>query len=158
MQAFRLLRRTGATGLEPATFGFGDRPFSGRGAGSRARPAPRSRSRSPLCATRDAFAGRSHAEIASFNRYLGVAVGEYLGYLLTGTWTALAAIAMLQSSSFEAWLAWPGIAIGVLLVIGSFEFVGRFEEKGWKLAGTIVPIAYTVWSLWLVAAGIVLVT
>ena len=31
-----------------------------------------------------------------------------------------------------------------------------FEENGWKLAGTIVPIAYTGWSLWLVATGIVL--
>jgi len=93
----------------------------------------------------------------SFNRYLGVAVGECLGYLLTGAWTVLAALAMLQSSTFEAWLAWPGVAIGVLLVIGSLEFVGGFEENGWKLAGTIVPIAYTVWSLWLVTTGIALV-
>jgi hypothetical protein len=43
-----------------------------------------------------------------------------------------------------------------LLVVGSLEFVGRFEEHGWKLAATIVPIAYTAWSLWLLAAGIVL--
>jgi len=38
--------------------------------------------------------------------------------------------------------------------VGSFEFVGRFEEAGWKLAGTLVPIAYSAWSLWLVAAGV----
>ena len=63
------------------------------------------------------------------------------------------AIAMLQSSAFDAWLAWPGIAVGALLVLGSLEFVGRFEENGWKLAGTIVPIAYTAWSLWLIIAG-----
>jgi hypothetical protein len=43
-----------------------------------------------------------------------------------------------------------------LLVVGSLEFVGRFEEHGWKLAATIVLIAYTAWSLWLLAAGIVL--
>lgn len=35
-----LHQRTGATGREPATFGFAERRFSGRGAGSRARPAP----------------------------------------------------------------------------------------------------------------------
>jgi hypothetical protein len=42
------------------------------------------------------------------------------------------------------------------LVLGSFEFVGACEENGWKLAGTIVPIAYTAWSLWLIIAGVVL--
>jgi hypothetical protein len=94
----------------------------------------------------------------SFHRYLGVAVGECLGYLFTGAWTMLVAGAMLQSSSFDDWLAWPGIAVGAALVVGSLEFVGRFEEHGWKLAATIVPIAYTAWSLWLLAAGVVLLT
>ena len=28
----------------------------------------------------------------AFNRYLGVAVGEHLGYALTGAWTVLAGI------------------------------------------------------------------
>jgi hypothetical protein len=92
----------------------------------------------------------------SLHRYLGVAVGECLGYLLTGTWTLLVGAAMLRSSAFDDWLAWPGIAIGAVLAVGSLEFVGRFEEQGWKLAGTLVPIAYTVWSLWLLVAGIVL--
>ena len=49
---------------------------------------------------------------------------------------------MLQSSAFDAWLAWPGIVIGLLLVLGSLEFVGPFEESGWKLAAMIVPLAY----------------
>ena len=94
----------------------------------------------------------------SFHRYLGVAIGECLGYLFTGAWTLLVAIAMLQSSSFGEWLALPGLAVGALLVLGSLEFVGRFEEHGWKLAGTIVPIAYTAWSLWLLAVGVMLLT
>ena len=92
----------------------------------------------------------------SFHRYLGVAIGECLGYLFTGAWTVLVGVAMLQSSTFGAWLAWPGIVIGLFLVAGSFEFVGRFEEKGWKFAGTIIPIAYAAWSLWLIVAGLVL--
>jgi hypothetical protein len=46
--------------------------------------------------------------------------------------------------------------IGLPLLVGSLEFVGPFEEKGWKLAGTIVPIAYIAWSLWLMTTGLVL--
>lgn len=92
----------------------------------------------------------------SFHRYLGIGIGECLGYLLTGAWTMLVGVAMLQSSTFEAWLAWPGIIIGLFLVVGSLEFVGRFEEQGWNLAGTIVPITYIAWSLWLILSGLVL--
>jgi hypothetical protein len=93
----------------------------------------------------------------SLHRYLGIGIGESLGYLLTGTWTTLVGVAMLQSSTFEAWLAWPGIIIGPFLIVGSLEFVGRFEEEGWKLLGAIVPITYIAWSLWLILSGLVLV-
>ncbi len=89
-------------------------------------------------ATRDATA----VVFDSFHRYLEVGIGECLGYLLTGAWTMLVCVAMLQSSAFTAWLAWPGIIIGALLIIGSLEFVSRFEEHSWKLAGTIIPITY----------------
>jgi hypothetical protein len=92
----------------------------------------------------------------SFHRYLGIGIGESLGYLLTGGWTMLVAVAMLQSSAFEGWVAWPGIIIGLLLIVGSLEFVGGFEGQGWKLAGTIVPMTYIAWSLWLILSGLVL--
>ena len=41
-----------------------------------------------------------------------------------------------------------------LFVLGSLEFVGPFEVRGWKLAGTLVPFAYIGWSVWLLALGI----
>jgi hypothetical protein len=103
-------------------------------------------------ATREATA----VAFESFHRYLGVGIGECLGYLLTGAWTMLVGVAMFQSSMFAAWLAWPGIIIGLFLIVGSLEFVGRFEEQGWKLAGAIVPITYIAWSLWLILSGLAL--
>ena len=71
-------------------------------------------------------------------------------------WRALVGVAMLDSSAFEAWLDWPGTIIGLFLVVGSLEFVGRFEEQGWKLAGVIVPITYIAWTLWIAISGLVL--
>jgi hypothetical protein len=47
-----------------------------------------------------------------------------------------------------------GLILAPLFLVGSAEFVGGFEPKGWKVAGTLVPIAYVGWSLWLVALGI----
>lgn len=92
----------------------------------------------------------------SLNRYLGVAVGEHLGYLLTGTWSILVGVALAQSTVAPAWLGILGILVGVLLAICSLEFIGRFEPSGWKLAGALTPVTYVAWSLWLMATGVAL--
>ena len=87
---------------------------------------------------------------------MGVAVGEHLGYLLTGAWTILVGVAFTQTSVAPGWLGIPGIVIGAVLALCSLEFVGKTEPNGWKLAATLTPITYIAWSLWLVADGITL--
>lgn len=105
----------------------------------------------------DAAARRSiELVFATLHRLLGVGVGEHLGYLLTGLWTLVVAASILSTSVVPGWLGLVGIPIGVALLIGTLEFVGPNEERGWPLAGTIVPIAYISWSLWLVGLGIAL--
>ena len=87
----------------------------------------------------------------AFHRYLGVAVGEHLGYLLTGAWSVLVGVALAPG-----WLGLVGIVIGALLMLCSLEFVGRFEPAGWRLAGSLVPLVYVAWSLWLAGVGVAL--
>jgi hypothetical protein len=92
----------------------------------------------------------------TLNRYLGVAVGEHLGYLFTGAWTGLVGLAAIQSDVLHSAFGFSGLILAPLFVICSFEFVGSFEPRGWKLAGTLVPMTYIAWSLWLMATGIAL--
>jgi len=92
----------------------------------------------------------------SFNRYLGVAVGEHLGYLLTGAWTTVTAIALTQTTAVPSWLGVLGILIGPVLMLCSLEIVGPHEPTGWKLAERLTPITYIAWSLWLIATGVAL--
>ena len=87
----------------------------------------------------------------AFNQYAGVAVGENLGYLFTGLWTALVALAMFGSPlPFRRWLALLGLvsAAGVL--------VGTLEPVGFEPAADIVVVGYILWSIWLALFGIFL--
>lgn len=93
---------------------------------------------------------------ATLHRYLGIGVGEHLGYLFTGAWTLLIAASILTTDLLPVWLGFLGVPIGVALLVGTLEFVGPNERDGWTLAGTIVPIAYVAWSVWLIALGIFL--
>jgi hypothetical protein len=107
----------------------------------------------------DASAARREAVdvvFQSFNRYLGVGVGEHLGYALTGAWSTLVGAALIQSAEVPAAIGVAGVVIGPVLMLCSLEFVGRHEPSGWNVAERLTPVAYIVWSLWLVATGVAL--
>jgi Domain of unknown function (DUF4386) len=105
--------------------------------------------------------GERDAIVAVFralHQYLGVGVGEHLGYLLTGLWSILTGVAIVGTDLVPPWMGWIGVVVGAGLMVGSAEFLGRREEDGWALAGAAIPILYAVWSLWLLAMGISLIT
>lgn len=97
------------------------------------------------------------AVFRAMHQYLGVGVGEHLGYLFTGLWSVLIGVAVVQGTALPTWLGWVGILVGAGLMIGSAEFLGPNEERGWALAGAAIPVLYVAWSVWLLAMGIALV-
>jgi Domain of unknown function (DUF4386) len=90
----------------------------------------------------------------TLNRYLGVAVGEHLGFMFTGVWTGVVGAAILQSNVLHPAFGIIALILAPLFVLGSLEFVGPNEERGWKHAATISTVAYIGLSLWLLAMGI----
>jgi Domain of unknown function (DUF4386) len=87
----------------------------------------------------------------AFNRYAGVAVGENLGYLFTGLWTALVALALFGSAlPFRRWLGLLGLVSAAGIV------AGIFEPAGFEPAANIVVVGYILWSIWLALIGIFL--
>ena len=56
-----------------------------------------------------------------------------------------------------AWVGWVAVPIGAGLVVGSAEFLGPYEERGWKPAAAAMPLLYIAWSLWLVTLGLALI-
>ena len=144
-----------------------DRHRRGRGARPGARPGPLAVRRAGARASlprgsrgsgrgRDPGHGRP-SSFATLHRLLGVGIGEHLGYLLTGLWTLLVAVFdPLDGGAPGAGWASSGCRSAWRCSSGTLEFVGPNERDGWRLAGTIVPIAYIAWSLWLIALGVFL--
>jgi hypothetical protein len=73
----------------------------------------------------------AHATVfRALHQYLGVGVGEHLGYLFTGIWSVLIGVGVIQGTALPTWLGWPGVVIGAGLAVGSSEFLGPNEERG----------------------------
>jgi hypothetical protein len=90
------------------------------------------------------------AVFVAFHQYLGVAIGEHLGYLFTAAWTAVISAAMFGSPHFRSWWGWLGLmaAVGIL--------AGLLEPVGVAVAGPINALSYILWSVWLIGTGVAL--
>lgn len=80
------------------------------------------------------------------NHYLGMGVGEHLGYFFTAIWTVLASALVLKTNRIVA-VTGMVIAIGVI--------AGMLEPFGVPMTGTINAISYTLWAVWTLVLGVV---
>jgi hypothetical protein len=79
---------------------------------------------------------------------LGTAIGETVGYLLTALWTVLVIVAI--GRSFGRWFALLGGAAAVLVL------AGVLSPLELPVIDTANFLGYILWSLWLIAFGVVL--
>jgi Domain of unknown function (DUF4386) len=80
---------------------------------------------------------------------LGTAIGETAGYLLTAVWTTLVVVALGRAFAGR-WFATLGLVSAALVL------VGVFSPLDLPVVDTANFFGYVLWSLWLVAFGIVL--
>lgn len=81
------------------------------------------------------------------NLYLGVGVGEHLGYLFTGVWTLLIAALIFPAHRI---LSLTGAALSFTVMAGMLE---PFGVPG---AATINAIGFSLWALWALLLGVAL--
>jgi hypothetical protein len=81
------------------------------------------------------------------NQYLGMGVGEHLGYFFTAIWTALVAALVFGTNRLIA-------ASGFLIAAG--VLAGMLEPYGVPMTGLINSISYSLWALWTLILGIII--
>lgn len=82
------------------------------------------------------------------HQYLGVGIGETLGYLGTAAWTLL-----VITGGFGVNKAHK--AVGIVAALGILA--GVAEPAGLAVAGTINFAGYVLWSVWLIWSGVTLI-
>ena len=81
--------------------------------------------------------------------WLGVALGETVGYALTATFTVLVVIGLSRAGA-SRWLVWLGYASAALIATGVVIPLGVEVADLTNFAG------YVGWCLWLIALSVVL--
>jgi hypothetical protein len=95
----------------------------------------------------------SHGDTGAFttaHNVLGVAIGETLGYLLTGVWTVLVIVALGRRYAGRGFQA-LGVASAGLVLVG---VLGPLDVPGVDAANFI---GYVLWSVWLIVFATVIV-
>jgi hypothetical protein len=92
------------------------------------------------------------AVFQGLNTYLGNYIGEFLGEGFMHGFLMLTAVAMLRSSGFPKWMAWMGIAISALSLVGIFRNVNGLAAAVQDLANIMM-----LFPIWLTVLGIGLV-
>ena len=87
------------------------------------------------------------------NAYAGGAVGEHLGWVLQGIWAVGTGILLVRSRLLPVWLSALGAGLAVLWL--PLTAASGFGSHAGVL-GTVAGGVYTLWFLWLAAAGGVL--
>jgi len=100
----------------------------------------------PNLAASSADPAVTQAVFDAFHLYAGAGIGEHFGYLFTALWTVSVAVALLARYRLLAWA-------GVILALGIAA--GMAEPFGLPSAGAINAVAYTLWAVWLVVLGVV---
>jgi hypothetical protein len=86
------------------------------------------------------------------NRYAGMTVGEHLGFITMGIFAVALAVGLRRAAIGPKWFFPVGIFAGVLIAITSYE---QYNTDA-TILGALNGLANTVWFLWIIAVGIVL--
>jgi Domain of unknown function (DUF4386) len=81
------------------------------------------------------------------NYYLGMGVGEHLGYFFTAVWTVLVSILIIETNRIVA-------TSGIIIAVGVLS--GMLEPYGVPMTGMINSISYSLWALWTLILGVII--
>ncbi|MBZ0299428.1 MAG: DUF4386 domain-containing protein [Anaerolineae bacterium] len=84
----------------------------------------------------------------AFHIYLGMSIGEFLGYAFAAVWGLMIGLALIQSSILSPLFGIAAIIFSVGLLIGELEFAG------WKLGGLFSAVSSSLFLLWSVVMGV----
>ena len=99
--------------------------------------------------TDPATAARAQNTFDTAHRVLGNIIGENLGYLFTAAWTVLVLVALHRALAGR-WFTALG-AVAAMLILA-----GMLSPLDLPLVDTANFVGYVLWSLWLIAFGLLL--
>ncbi len=86
----------------------------------------------------------------AFNHFIGMALGEHLGFLMQGLWTICIGVSLLNIDSIDRKISFAGITIGSLTCLFSYEPLGV------PALSYLTNPVLSAWYIWLLYLSLIL--
>ncbi len=92
----------------------------------------------------------------TIHQFGGVLMGEHLGQLFTILWTVMTSIAFAKLKMMPTWVTWLGYLSSIIYLFAQLDLFATVMPNipVWEMAGFI---GSTLWLVWLIAVGVVMV-
>lgn len=87
----------------------------------------------------------------TLNRFMGMTIGEHLGFIAMGGWTICISAYFITSAGFRRVIGSVGMLMGVLLIVSVGEHFGTASAP---LFATLNVLANTGWTVWLLLVAV----
>lgn len=82
----------------------------------------------------------------TLNRFMGMTVGEHVGFITMGGWTICVAAHLVSLTGFRRVVGYLGLLTGLALIVSVGEHFGTADAS---LFATLNMVANTLWTVWL---------
>lgn len=102
----------------------------------------------------EAVRAGAEAAFVALHQFVGVALGEHLGQLLTAVWLTMTGVVLGATGEVPRWMGRAAYIPAALIAVGTVEHLGTVFPLQSAALSTATVIGFVLFTVWLVAFGV----
>jgi hypothetical protein len=99
----------------------------------------------------DSVRAAAEATFIAFHQFVGVAIGEHLGQLMTAAWLTMTGIVLAATEEVPGWMGRATYVPAAIIALGTVEHLGTVFPVNSGLLSVLTVLGFVLFTAWLLA-------